>query len=166
MQPTRRRTWAPRGQTPVHKCWDRHERLSVCGALTCSPQRKRLGFAFRLHSHNIRTPHLLAFLRLLHRQVRRPLLFVLDRWSVHRAAVAHLVAQRPPWLVAVAWLPAYAPDLNPVEQIWNHTKYRELANYLPEDGAALQDAVGVSLASTRFQQPLLRSCFGYAKLKL
>jgi transposase len=77
-----------------------------------------------------------------------------------------LVAQRPPWLVAVSWLPAYAPDLNPVEQLWNHTKYRELANYLPEDVEALQDAVGFSLASTRFQQPLLRSCFRYAKLKL
>jgi transposase len=109
---------------------------------------------------------LLVFLRLLQRQVRRPLLLVLDRWSVHRAAVAHLVAQRPPWLVAVSWLPAYAPELNPVEQIWNHTKYRELANYLPEDVAALQDAVGFSLACTRFQQTLLRSCFRYAKLKL
>jgi len=98
--------------------------------------------------------------------VRRPLLLVLDRWSVHRAAVAHLVAQRPPWLVAVSWLPAYAPELNPVEQIWNHTKYRKLANYLPADVAALQDAVGLALANTRFQPALLRSCFGYAKLKL
>lgn len=166
MQPTRRRTWAPRGQTPIHKCWDRHDRLSVCGALTCSPQRTRLGFAFRLHSHTIRTPHLLAFLRFLHRHVRRPLLLVLDRWSVHRAAVAHLGAQRPPWLVAVAWWPAYAPELNPVEQMWNHTKYRELANYLPEDEQALPAAVSGSLASARCQQPLLRSCFRYAKLKL
>lgn len=123
-------------------------------------------FYFRLHSHNIRTPHLLAFLRLLQRQVRRPLLLVLDRWSVHRAAVARLEAQRPPWLVAVAWLPAYAPELNPVEQIWNHTKYQELANYLPANVEALHDAVGLSLASTRFQPTLLRSCFKYAKLKL
>jgi transposase len=166
LQPTRRRPWAPRGQTPIHKCWDRHDRLSVGGALTCPPQRKRLGFYCRLHSHNIRTSALLAFLHLLHRQVRRPLLLVLDRWSVHRAAVARLVAQRPPWLVAVSWLPAYAPELNPVEQIWNHTKYRELANYLPADVEALHDAVGLSLASTRFQQTLLRSCFAYAKLKL
>jgi transposase len=138
----------------------------VGGALTCPPQRKRLGFYFRLHSHNIRTSHLLAFLRRLQRHLRRPLLLVLDRWSVHRAAVAHLVAQRPPWLVGVSWLPPYAPELNPVEQIWNHTKYRELANYLPEDLAALQDAVGFSLAGTRFQQTLLRSCFRYAKLQL
>lgn len=109
---------------------------------------------------------MLAFLRLLQRHLRRPLIFVLDRWSVHRAAVARLVAKRPPWLVAVAWLPAYAPELNPVEQVWNHTKYKELANYLPDSLEALHDAVGFSLASNRFQQILLRSCFGYAKLKL
>jgi transposase len=166
LQPTRRRTWAPRGQTPIHKCWERHERLSVCGALTGSPQRQRLGFAFRLHSHNIRTPDLLAFLRLLQRHLRRPLIFVLDRWSVHLAAVARLLAKRPPWLVAVAWLPAYAPERNPVEQGWNHTKYKELANYLPDHLEALHEAVGFSLASQHFQQTLLRSCFAYAKLQL
>jgi transposase len=166
LQPTRRRTWAPRGQTPIQKCWERHDRLSVCGALSCSPHRKRLGFAFRLHSHNIRTPDMLAFLHLLQRHLRRPLIFVLDRWSVHCAAVARLVAKRPPWLVAVAWLPAYAPELNPVEQVWNHTKYKELANYLPDHLEALLDAVGFSLASHRFHQTQLRSCFAYAKLKL
>ena len=32
----------------------------------------------------------------------------------------------------VEWLPAYAPDLNPVEPAWSHTKYGDLANYVPE----------------------------------
>jgi hypothetical protein len=45
---------------------------------------------------------MLAFLRLLPRHLHRPLIFVLDRWSVHRAAVARLRATHPPWLVAVA----------------------------------------------------------------
>ena len=63
-------------------------------------------------------------------------------------------------------LPASAPELNPLEHVWNHTKYQELANYLPDHLDALPDAVGFSLASHRFQQPLLRSCFGYAKLQL
>ena len=29
LQPLRRRTWAPRGQTPIHYAWDRHDRWSV-----------------------------------------------------------------------------------------------------------------------------------------
>jgi transposase len=166
LQPTRRRTWAPRGQTPIQRCWARHDRLSVCGALTCSPQRQRLGLYFRLHPHNIRTPDMRAFLSLLQRHLRRPLLLILDRWSVHRGAVRGLAAQRPPWLVAVAWLPPYAPELNPTEQVWNQTKYRDLANYLAEDLGALHEAVGFSLASQRYRPPLLRSYFRYAKLKL
>ena len=31
LQPLRRRTWAPRGQTPVQYAWDRHDRFSVLG---------------------------------------------------------------------------------------------------------------------------------------
>lgn len=166
LQPTRRRTWAPRGRTPIQRCWARHDRLSICGALTCSPQRQRLGLYFRLHPPNIRTPDVVAFLHLLRRHLRRPLLLVLDRWSVHRGAVRCLEAQCPPWLVAVAWLPPYAPELNPTEQVWNQTKYRDLANYLADDLAALHEAVGFSLASQRYRPPLLRSYFRYAKLKL
>jgi len=30
-------------------------------------------------------------------------------------------------------LPGYAPDLNPVEMIWDHTKYADLANFFPEN---------------------------------
>jgi transposase len=166
LQPTRRRTWAPRGQTPLHRCWARHDRLSVCAALTCSPRRQRLGLSFRLYPHNICTADMLAFFHLLQRHLRRPLLLVLDRWSVHRAAVCRLEAQRPPWLVGVSWLPAYAPELNPTEQVWNQTKYRDLANYLADDLAALHEAVGFSLASQCYRLPLLRSYFRYAKLKL
>lgn len=29
--------------------------------------------------------------------------------------------------------PPYAPELNPVEQIWNYGKNRELANFCPSD---------------------------------
>jgi transposase len=136
------------------------------GALTCAPQRRRLGFYFRLFTANIRTPAVLAFLAALQRQVRRPLLVVLDRWSVHRAAVARLRARRPLWLAGLAWLPSYAPELNPVEQGWNHTKYSDLANYLPDTLEQLHEAVGFSLASKHDQPTLLRSFFQYAKLKL
>ena len=46
LQPLNRRTWAPRGETPVQYAWDRRDRLSVIGALTLSPVRQRIGFYF------------------------------------------------------------------------------------------------------------------------
>ena len=45
-------------------------------------------------------------------------------------AGAHRLLQRFPNRVQIEWLPAYAPDLNPVEQVWNRTKYTDLANYI------------------------------------
>jgi transposase len=63
-------------------------------------------------------------------------------------------------------LPAYAPELNPVEQVWNHTKYTDLANYKPDDIASLGQAVARSIRSTRAQTPLLRSFFRHSRFGL
>jgi hypothetical protein len=43
------------------------------------------------------------------------------------------VLESHPKTIRVEWLPAYAPDLNPVEQVWNHSKYTDLVNLAPED---------------------------------
>ena len=48
-------------------------------------------------------------------------------------------------LVHLRALPAYAPELNPVEQCWNHTKYADLANFIPDDLDHLQQAVEASI---------------------
>ena len=63
-------------------------------------------------------------------------------------------------------LPAYAPDLNPVEQVWNHTKYADLPNLAPRDLEELDCLVNSSITNTRGQSHLLRSFFRMAKLQL
>jgi len=53
LQPLVRRTWAPRGQTPVMYGWDRHDRLSAMASLTVAPQRRRIGLYFQMHERNV-----------------------------------------------------------------------------------------------------------------
>jgi transposase len=131
LQPVRRKTWAPRGHTPLQHAWDRHDRLSVLSAITVSALQRRLRLYFAIHTENIRTPHVVSFLgqlhRQLHRHLRRPCLLVWDRWNVHRSASRWFEDRHPDWF-EFEWLPAYAPELNPVEQVWNHAKYARLAN--------------------------------------
>lgn len=160
-----RRTWAPTGSRPQQYAWGRHDRLSVIGSLAVSPRRKRVRLAFRVHDHNIRTADVERYLYALHRQHPGHLIVVLDRWNVHRAAVRRLRARGASWL-SVEWLPAYAPDLNPVEALWSHAKYTALANFVPDDVAHLEDAVIEAVGDTHFNQPLLRSFFQTARLKL
>lgn len=165
LQPVVRRTWAPRGKTPIQYSWDRHDRLSVIAGITVSPLRHRLGLYFQVHGDNIRFEKVMEFIELLHRQLRRKFILVLDRYSAHRKAVRLLQAAHPDWF-EVEWLPSYAPDLNPVEMVWNHAKYADLANFLPEDIEHLRRSVIGTLENTRPQRQLLRSFFEYAKLGL
>jgi transposase len=162
LQPLRRRTWAPRGQTPVQYAWDRHDRFSVLGALSLAPWALRIGLYFRLFDHNITALDIVEFVKQLHRQLGRPLILVWDRWSVHRSAARQLA--RYNWL-QVEYLPAYAPELNPVEQVWNHTKYGDLANFVPSDADDLRQSIVSSLNRHRANQRLKYSCFRRAQLR-
>ena len=161
LQPLRRRTWAPRGQTPVQYAWDRHDRFSVLGALSLAPWALRIGLYFQLFDHNITAAEVVEFVKQLHRQLGRQLILVWDRWSVHRSAARQLA--RYNWL-QLEYLPAYAPELNPVEAVWNHTKYGDLANFVPATADNLRHSIIDSLTHQRSDSRLKYSCFRYAQL--
>lgn len=163
LQPLVRRTWAPRGQTPVMYSWDRHDRLSVIAALSVSARRRRIGVYFAVHEKNITAEEVEAFLRQVQRSLGRRLIVVMDRWPVHRKAAKNLFGDERFW---IEWLPPYAPDLNPVEHVWNHTKYGDLANYIPDDLLDLELELDWSIDQTKRCPDLLRSFFHAAELEL
>lgn len=165
LQPTVRRTWAPQGQTPIQYSWDRHDRLSVITAITLAPFYRRLSLYFQIHDHNITFVEVIAFLYLVHRHLRRKFILVMDRLSAHRKAVRLLREAGVDWF-EVEWLPGYAPDLNPVEMVWNHTKYADLANFIPDDVEHLSQAVDDSIHNIRKDGQLIHSFFKYAGLEL
>jgi len=163
LQPLVRRTWAPKGKRPVLYCWDRHDRLSVIAGLTLSARRRRVGLYFAMHEQNIKTPEVEAFVRQVQRHTGRRLIVVMDRLPAHRSAANRLGDDRR---FDIEWLPGYAPDLNPVEAVWSHTKYGDLANYVAEDALDLEIEAELSLDATRDSQKLLRSFFQTARLSV
>jgi transposase len=165
LQPVNRRTWAPRGETPVQYASARHDRLSAIGAVTLSPQRQRLNTYWQFYDANIVATDVVDFLRHLHRQIGRKLIVVLDRFNVHRKAARLLREQGAGWLT-IEWLPAYAPDLNPVEAMWSCTKYGDLANFIPDDLHDLEEAIVDSFISQFGNHSVKRSYFETAKLNL
>ena len=164
LQPLNRRTWAPSGKTPIQYAWDRHDRLSVIAALIYRPRSGRLSLHFSVLDHNVKAPDFQAFLLELRRLTRRPIILVCDRLNAHRSAVRQLKEQGADWL-SVEWLPPYAPDLNPVEAVWNQAKYSDLSNRVPDDVFQLCDLVGQSLNDQHFRTPLLQSFLRRAKLE-
>ena len=63
-------------------------------------------------------------------------------------------------------MPTYSPELDPVEQFWNHTKYADLANFLANDIDDLHEAVESSLYEQQYKPGLIKSFFRFAKLRL
>ena len=165
LQPVRRRTWAPCGQTPIQRAWDRHERLSAIAVIALSPLRHRPNLYFQLLPHNVQTDEMVWFLTQMHRHVRHKIILVWDRYSVHRAAAKHFEQHHPAWF-QFEWLPPYAPDLNPTEQVWNHAKYSDLANFVPKDVKHLDCEVQHSFRDQQESPSLLRSFFRHAGLDL
>lgn len=129
LMPTVRRTWAPIAQTPLLFHRYSHDRISAISAVTVSPRRQRLGLYCHFHFTNISEFEVVAFLRLLLRHLAGHIVLVWDGGSIHRSELARQFLARHPRL-HVERFPAYAPDLNPDEQVWNHFK-ATLANGCP-----------------------------------
>jgi hypothetical protein len=82
MMPLVRRTWAPRGQTPLlRQRTNSYRKVSVIAALTVSPNRDRVQLFFRLHPQaNINAPTVLSFLKHLGRHFQCPISLLWDRF--------------------------------------------------------------------------------------
>jgi hypothetical protein len=81
--PNVRRTWAPRGRTPIIWHRYRHDRISAISAVTVSFRRQRLGLYFHLHRENISQSEVVLFLRYLLQQIRGPIVLLWDGGSIH-----------------------------------------------------------------------------------
>jgi transposase len=165
LQPLRRRVWAPRGNTPLQRAWDRRDRITTIAAITRAPWALRLGLYYELLDHNARTADFIQFVREVHGNLRRPVILVWDRLPAHRSAARQLLANAGSWL-QVEWLPPYAPDLDPVENVWNQSKYANLANVIPDDIHDLHSALDGVLNTFRHQPNRLHSFFDAAHLTL
>lgn len=158
LNPVVRRTLAPRGQTPILERYGRHrDKVSVIAALTVSPVRQQVGLYFTTDpDHYLTNVGVADFLRDVLRRLRGRVIVVWDRGSNHKGHPIRDLLRRFPRLT-IEWLPAYAPELNPVELVWAYLKHGRMANFVPTGLGHLEDEVVDHLINTRIDPALLRS---------
>ncbi len=150
-----RRTWAPRGATPRLRHRYRRDKVSAISAVTVSPRRHRCGLYAHFHCDNLSQIEVALFLRLLLRHLAGVIIVLWDGGSIHGGpAVAQLLARHPRLLVER--VPAYAPELNPDELVWNYLK-GELANGSPDTVNELLDDLTRVTRRLRRAPALLRA---------
>jgi transposase len=165
MAPLVRRTLAPAGHTPVLKQKASHrDKVSLAAALCLSPRKGRPSLRFQTYPkayvNNERTAE---FLRRLLRQRRGRVIVVWDRGNMHKGPpIRKLLADFP--RLELRSLPPYAPELNPVEQLWQHLKWVKLANFAALDVRQLDQSVRRHLHRIQRRPRRLRAFLNAADL--
>jgi len=164
LTPTVVRTWAPRGQTPIFRHSQRHDRISVISGISVSPTRRQVGLYYQWHHHNIRELEAVAFLRHLLRHLRGQVVLIWDNLGVHKGKLVKQLCRRVTRL-HLQYLPVYAPELKPDEGVWRHAKGR-LANGCPADRFELALSLIAGLNVLRRSRARLWSCITHSGLRL
>jgi transposase len=157
-RPTRVRTWAPRGQTPVlHETFN-WKSLSIIGGLAL------WRFYFQIHKGSIKSPQVIEFLRHLRRHIPGKLLILWDGAPIHRSLlVKHYIASTRKGII-LERLPAYAPELNPVEYMWGHLKIHEIGNLMVTKAWELSFEATAALRRMRRLPAIIVACYTQSEL--
>ncbi len=150
------------GQTPVVPHRYRHDRLSAISGIAVSPRRFHCTLYCHLYPDNIQGEEVVVFLRHLLRQIPGPIIALLDNGKIHRGEPVQELLARTRRLHLVPF-PAYAPELNPDEGVWNQLK-RRLANGRPDTQAELMDVLSEEICRLAKSQSLLRGCLQQSEL--
>jgi transposase len=100
LQPTVRRTYAPRGQTPVLKVANPHARISVIGGIVVRPRTDYVGQVYGMLADNLnyRWPAIAAFVRAVRERFARPVTVVWDRIAIHDCPSLSEELAKDPWV--------------------------------------------------------------------
>jgi hypothetical protein len=158
LSPSVRRTWAPRGKTPVLRAHFNWKRLSMAAALVYSPGGNDARVLFSSRPGSFDTEGLIEFLTELHSELDgEKVTLIWDGLTSHRSkAMRAFVSSQRHWLLTER-LPAYAPDLNPVELLWGNLKAGELAGLCVDTIGELELAAQGGIDRVRSESQLALS---------
>ncbi|HWG71648.1 MAG TPA: IS630 family transposase [Steroidobacteraceae bacterium] len=157
-RPCRARTWAPKGQTPVLQYSFSWKQLSVIAGVSY------WRFYFRFFPGSIKSPQIVQFLKALQATIGKKLLIVWDRLQAHRSRLVKEYLEGLDGRIALEHLPAYAPELNPVEYIWGYLKHHAMPNYCARDLTDLRQRASRNLRSMQRRGTLVTAFWKQAEL--
>jgi transposase len=158
--PGKVKTYAPEGRTPALHEWQTRDHLSVMGGVTPAGKLYVL-----VRQESLSGLHTIEFLKHLIRHVGPRLLVIWDGSPIHRRVAVEEFLASAALGVRVERLPAYAPDLNPVEGSWQHLKHVELRNLVTLDLEELHLELHLAIGRLRQKPHLIRSFFVGAGLE-
>lgn len=150
-------TWGKVGETPVVKDSGGRFGLSVISGIT---PRGDMKFSFIEGKMN--SKRFIKFLQQLQGDAGQPIIVVVDNARYHHSKETQtfIASQKDSekGAITMAFLPAYSPELNPDEQIWNHAKAR-LAKLPIASKETMKKSFTSILRSIQRSKSLIKSFF-------
>jgi len=142
------RTYAPCGETPTLRVLQTRDHFSVMSGVTLAGQMATLIRARALTGRDS-----IRFLQHLYAYFGCNLLVIWDGATIHRShEVKEFLADGGGKVIHLGRFPAYAPDLNPDEWVWQHLKHVELRNCCCFDFNHLSSELNLAIRRVVSQQ--------------
>jgi hypothetical protein len=104
-----------------------------------------------------------AFVSAMLGHLRGPVIVLWDGGTNHKGpAIREALACYP--RLQIEPLPAYSPELNPVEFVWSYVKYSQMANFVPMHLEHLDQVVQTHLQQIKRSPALLKSLWSASRL--
>lgn len=159
-QPHRVRTWSRKGHTPqltISFNWGKLSMIAGISWYRCY---------FKLFKGTIGSDRVIMFLKALKKQIKRKLLIIWDGLAAHRSSKVKRFIDSTDNRIELHRLPAYAPELNPVEYVWANLKNHHLANFCPKQFDQLTVFARKKMNGFRRNTKIIRACWKHAQLTL
>jgi len=115
------KTWGVKGQTPVVQRSGQRQSISAASAVN-----SKGAFWFKTYEGALTGERFVQLLQDMMLKRDKPVHLVVDGLPAHKKAIVKQYVQNTQGLLTLHFLPGYAPDLNPDELVWSHTKRKGL----------------------------------------
>ena len=160
-RPNVRKTWSLRGKRSIMKVREKRDRISISSAVSTE------GYLyFMIREGSMNEDDIMAFLDQLLSEIHGFLYIFWDNIMIHRSKkVKEYLGVHKDRLITRR-IPAYSPEFNPDEFVWNALKYQELPNFCPTDMDDLKSTATETMNKLKSNPGRMRKLIRGSKLPL
>ena len=118
--------YAPKGKTPVMEHTAKRFKINMISSIT-----NRGKLRFMIYEQNMDASVFITFLERLIESNQKKVFLILDNLRIHHAKLVKAWVEEHKEKIALFYLPAYSPDLNPDEYLNNDFKRNVNAKHIP-----------------------------------
>ena len=156
-------TWAKRGQTPVVRSAAKRQKVNMISAISPKGELRFMVFEGKLDADQF-----IEFLQRLLHKAENPVFLIVDGHPVHKSKMVKNWAKEINTAkdrIRLFFLPAYSPELNPDELVWNHVKNHGLGRAAYSADKQLRRLAYRRLFSLQRRPAIIRSFFQHPDTK-